>query len=91
MTPCDDIGITYSENVLKALSEKEGPSDYLTCFGYASWYEGQLEDELQTNSWLIAPYNPELIFNVPMEQRWHVAAASIGVDPKYLSNQIGHA
>jgi len=59
--------------------------------GYAGWGGGQLEDEIVRNDWLVAPLDPSIIFDVPYEQRWKAAAASIGVDFNKLIPDVGHA
>lgn len=52
--------------------------------GYAGWYPGQLEREIEENSWLVAPLNHSILFDVPIEERWEAALASIGVEPGTL-------
>lgn len=59
--------------------------------GYAGWGGGQLEDEIVRNDWLVAPLDPSIIFDIPFDQRWEAAAASIGVDFSKLIPDIGHA
>jgi len=54
------------------------------CLGYAGWAPGQLEMEIEANSWLVAPVTSQLLFRVPFDERWQVALASIGVDPGTL-------
>ncbi|MBT8113034.1 MAG: YqgE/AlgH family protein, partial [Gammaproteobacteria bacterium] len=59
--------------------------------GYAGWGADQLEQEISANAWLTVPYEADIIFNTPIEQRWQSAAAKIGVDLHLISNQAGHA
>ncbi len=54
------------------------------CLGYAGWGPGQLETEIEQNSWLVAPATSTLLFETPLEERWHGALASIGVEPGAL-------
>jgi putative transcriptional regulator len=54
------------------------------CLGYAGWAPGQLEQELEDNSWLVAPMSSDLVFGTPFDERWQEALASIGVDPGTL-------
>jgi putative transcriptional regulator len=87
----DDLGLTVSEDFLKAIAEHQAPEDYLICLGLASWGKGQLAGEIQRNSWLTAPYNASLIFETEMEKRWKVALSMLGVSPEFLSSEAGHA
>ena len=86
-----DICITTSRDILEAMARGKGPEDSLVALGYAGWAGGQLESELAQNAWLSTPANREILFNLPPEQRWEAAAASLGVDLKLLSSDAGHA
>lgn len=52
--------------------------------GYSGWHPGQLEAEIEENSWLVAPLESSLVFETPHEDRWVAALNSIGVDPGTL-------
>lgn len=87
----EDVAITTSRDVLRALAAGDGPDAPMVALGYAGWASDQLELELQQNSWLLCPFEPTLLFDVPFDKRWHVAANSIGIDITRLSSDIGHA
>lgn len=38
--------------------------------GYAGWGGGQLEGELASGAWALAPANGSLLFNTPVEELW---------------------
>lgn len=85
------IFVTTSQDILSDMAAGTGPQRTLMALGYAGWGAGQLEDEIRQNAWLTVPASPELVFDVPFEQRWRAAARSIGIDPATLSLQAGHA
>lgn len=87
----DDLGLTVSEDFLKAISDHDSPKDYLICLGLATWSKNQLADEIRRNSWLTAPYNASLIFETELEDRWKVALGMLGVAPEFLSSEAGNA
>lgn len=87
----NDLCLTTSEDILLAISRGKGPENALVALGYAGWDAGQLEQELSQNSWLTVPYEADIIFNTPIEQRWQNAATKIGVNLHLISNQTGHA
>ena len=91
LTISEDLCLTTSRDVLEAVAEGKGPQRLLVALGCAGWGQGQLEMELGENNWLMAPVNPKLIFDVPIEQRWQLAANSIGVDLFRLTGYAGHA
>ncbi|HHJ13987.1 MAG TPA: YqgE/AlgH family protein [Gammaproteobacteria bacterium] len=91
MKVTDSIGITSSLDILHAIARGEGPDRKLITLGYAGWGAGQLEHELANNAWLSAPADPEVMFSLPVEQRWRAAASRLGVDLDLLSGDTGHA
>lgn len=91
LTSGDDIAVTHSRDVLDAISQGHGPQDYLISLGYAGWEPGQLEQELAANLWLTVPASPDLLFELPYEQRWEAAMGRLGLDWRLLSHEVGHA
>lgn len=87
----EDIALTTSLDMLKALAEGRGPSQFLVCLGCAGWEAGQLEDELKENSWLTVEGNADILFSVPPEQRLQAAAGALGVDLTLMSREAGHS
>jgi putative transcriptional regulator len=86
-----ELGVTTSQDVLFAIADGYGPERHLIALGYAGWEAGQLEAELAENAWLSCPAHAQILFDLPHEQRLAAAAASLGVDLRLLSSQVGHA
>jgi putative transcriptional regulator len=76
--------ISGRSELLEALTIGSLDRPFHLCLGYAGWAPGQLENEIEQNSWLVAPATDILVFKTPPEDRWHDALASIGVDPGTL-------
>src|SRR5690606_11156442 len=57
--------------------------------GYAGWAPGQLDDELAASAWLMAPVQPDLLFEVPAERMWETAIRRLGADPSALQMSSG--
>jgi putative transcriptional regulator len=87
----DKIGLTTSRDIVAAVAAGKGPKNCLIALGYAGWGAGQLEKEMADNAWLSGPADPRVMFEVPIEQRWEIAAAARGVDRSRMSNDVGHA
>lgn len=87
----DDIGLTSSKDILEAVAGGEGPSRLVVTLGYTGWGPGQLEQEIAHNAWLTLPAGAELLFDVPLEQRFERAFRTLGIDPALLSPSAGHA
>jgi putative transcriptional regulator len=80
----DSIVVSGSTDTLATLTRRGGDQRYFLLLGYAGWYPGQLEREIEENSWVIAPLDTSIIFDVPVEERWAAALKSIGIDPGTL-------
>ncbi len=90
--PIDDgICLTATIDILRAIAGGTGPNNALLALGYAGWSAGQLESEIQNNGWLNCPAAPDLIFDAPLDQRYDQAMKLIGIDPRMLSSNAGHA
>lgn len=90
--PVDDgIAMTITVDILKAIAAGEGPERAIVALGYAGWAPGQLEQEIQDNGWLHCPPDPDLIFGHDHETKYERAMKSIGIDPRMLSSEAGHA
>ena len=86
-----DLQLTLSRDVLDSMAAGTGPDKSLVALGYAGWEAGQLEAEMLENTWLSVPASPELVFDVPFEDRWQTAANVLGIDLSRLSPDAGHA
>jgi putative transcriptional regulator len=85
------ISLSSSKDILLAIANGQGPSQFLITLGYAAWSKGQLEQEMKQNSWLNTTADNESIFNIPTEKRWQHAAMKLGIDINLISSEIGHA
>ncbi len=85
------LEMTTSKDVLEALSTGGGPRRVLVSLGYSAWGAGQLESELSENSWLTVAASTDLIFDVPVAERYDQALKLLGVEAWMLSPEAGHA
>lgn len=87
----DTLHVTTSRDILHAMSEGTGPSNAVLALGYAGWDGGQLEAEIRANSWLNAPIDTSIIFDLPFESRWQAAGRLLGIELSRLSSLSGNA
>jgi len=87
----DDVGLTATIDVLKAIANGEGPHRSLLALGYAGWGAGQLDNEIRDNAWLSVASDEDLLFGTDLDHKWERAIAKIGVDFSMLSGEAGHA
>ena len=86
-----EVSVSTSTKMLERIAEGSGPKKHILTIGYAGWEAGQLERELEENSWLTVPASLPLIFDRDHETKWERAAFSLGVDIGKLSTVAGHA
>jgi putative transcriptional regulator len=87
----DDVALTATVDILRAIAAGEGPRDHLLALGYAGWAPGQLDQELQANGWLHVPSDHEILFDRNLDTKWERAIAKLGISPAMLSGETGHA
>lgn len=87
----DDVCLTATLDILKALSRGTGPKQALLALGYSGWAPGQLEAEIQANGWLHCDADRELIFGTDHELKYPRALSKIGIDMSHLVSEAGHA
>ncbi len=87
----ETVAMSNSRDILAAIAGGRGPRDFLLVLGCAGWAPGQLEEEIVENSWLTARATDEILFSVPVDERWEAAARLLGIDPRLLAETPGHA
>lgn len=86
-----DLAVTASSTILTDIMNGKGPKNAVLCVGYAGWTAGQLEAEIEANSWITVPANNGLVFHTDDELKWATASKSLGVDMAFFSTAVGHA
>lgn len=86
-----DLSVSADADILTDMAKGRGPKKSLLVVGYAGWSAGQLEQEIEENSWITVPATPELIFDIDDEMKWGMASQSLGIDMNFFSHTVGHA
>ena len=87
----DGVALTATVDILKAIARGDGPKKSLLALGYAGWGPGQLDMEIRANGWLQVPSDSEIIFDIEPGTKWERAIQRLGIDPRMLSDDVGHA
>ena len=87
----DLCGLTGTLDVLKAIAEGKGPTQFIVSLGYAGWDAGQLDEEMTRHGWFAAPASSSLLFDSDVDARWDAAFAAQGIDPSLLVGESGAA
>jgi putative transcriptional regulator len=86
-----NLAMSNTRDILEAVAMGRGPKSFIVALGCAGWGPGQLESEIKENAWLTSPVFEEILFDMPIEERWEEAIKKVGVDPAMLLNTSGHA
>jgi putative transcriptional regulator len=87
----NNVALTATLDILRAIGRGEGPKKSLLALGYAGWGPGQLDAEMQANGWLHVDADEALVFDPESKDKWQQAIAKIGIDLTLLSGDAGHA
>jgi len=91
MPVSEEICLTATVDILRAISSGRGPRRALMALGYSGWGAGQLESEIAANGWLTCPANSELLFDADLDRKYDRILRQIGIDLAHLSPAAGHA
>lgn len=87
----ESVCLTATLDILRAIAYGSGPESAMLALGYAGWSAGQLEREIQSNGWLHCEASADLIFDRDLDSKYGRAMAQLGIDPRMLSGDAGHA
>jgi putative transcriptional regulator len=83
--------LTGTVDVLRAIAEGRGPKRWMVALGYTGWGEGQLEGEMQSDGWHAADGSVELLWDVPVADRWRRGWTGEGIDVTRVAGTAGRA
>lgn len=87
----NEVAVTASSAILGDILADKGPRHAALVVGYAGWSAGQLEQEIEHNSWISVPATESLVFKTANDLKWATASKSLGIDMAFYSTAVGHA
>ncbi|WP_099865183.1 YqgE/AlgH family protein [Pararhizobium haloflavum] len=91
MPVSDELCMTATVDILRAISKGKGPHRATMMLGYAGWGPGQLEAEIGENGWLTCPASDDIVYDRALPDKYDRVLASMGINPAMLSRESGHA
>ena len=85
------VTLAGSTDILMEIGNGNGPENYLLLLGYAGWDAGQLEDEMANNNWLTCEASQEILFAGDVNEKFSLAASTLGIQFDLISVDAGHA
>jgi putative transcriptional regulator len=87
----DTLNLTSTKDILQALVEENAPERAMLAIGYSGWGEGQLENEIAQNAWLVVDVEEQIIFDSDLGKKRKLAFETLGISPEALSFMSGSA
>jgi putative transcriptional regulator len=88
---CEDVSLTATLDILRAMAEGHGPQKAIFALGYAGWGAGQIENEIRLNGWVHCDADSAILFDAEIEAKWSTALRKLGIDMSALSIHAGRA
>ena len=85
------VCLTATLEILRAIATGKGPQNCVLALGYSGWAHGQLEEEISSNGWLLCDADEAILYDDNNETKYDRALAKLGIDPRLLSFDSGHA
>jgi putative transcriptional regulator len=65
-----NLSISSDYKILFEIADKRGPKKSLVILGISSWGPGQLEGEMEVETWVLSEINADLIFEMNNAKKW---------------------
>ena len=75
------INLSSAQDVLYTLANGQAVKSYHFGSGYAGWGAGQLDREIQEESWWLGPLDESLLLDLDYALRWETTMNNLGFDP----------
>ena len=74
------INLSAANDILSPLAAGQAVESYQFGSGYTGWGAGQLDREIQEESWWLGPLDESLLFELDYELRWEQTMENLGFD-----------
>jgi len=79
-----NLAVSPSQGIIELASAAVDISGAFLSLGYAGWGPGQLDEEIESGSWIYMDLDKSLVFDVPPHERWDRHIASMGVPAEMI-------
>jgi putative transcriptional regulator len=74
------MNLSSAHDILSPLAAGHTVESYQFGSGYAGWAAGQLDREIQEESWWLGPLDESLLLDLDYELRWDKTMENLGFD-----------
>ena len=75
-----NLAVSSNLEILKDITNGNGPEFNMFAIGYTAWSSGQIEFEIQNNLWIVTEPDHALIFSPDASSKWSTALTNLGID-----------
>jgi putative transcriptional regulator len=81
VTVGNGLALGGSRELLESVVRGQDSGPFLLLLGYAGWGPQQVEHEVAAGAWLPMDLQDDLVFDVPLADRWETAVRRLGLEP----------
>ena len=81
-SPSNPISIGVSISLIEKLLKEESPFEIV--LGYSGWSPKQLDQEIQSGTWLYSDLDPSILLAMPSQSRYDFALESLGLQKERI-------
>ena len=74
------INLSSAQDIIASLAKGQAVQSYQFGIGYAGWGAGQLDREIQEESWWLGPLDESLLLEMDYKLRWDTTMKNLGFD-----------
>ena len=75
----ESLALSAAQEVLTSIADGNSPQDFILGVGYAGWAPGQLDQEIEDDSWWLADMDVLQLLKLAYEQRWENVMDELGL------------
>lgn len=86
MDVADDLCMTATQDILKAIASGGAPANATMALGYAGWGAGQIEREIAENAWIVASPHEDIVYGIEHSRKWDLTLELMGINSANLQS-----
>ena len=75
------INLSSAKDIISSLAKGQKVHSYQFGIGYSGWGPGQLDREINEESWWLGPLDESILIDIEYEMRWEKTMERLGFDP----------
>lgn len=77
----EKIYMTSNIKIIEDIKNNLGPQNFLCVMGHTNWYKDQLQEEINTNQWIVQDSSENILFFERNKLKWYMSLQKLGINP----------